>query len=326
MRTLVFIASLLLGLCLASPATAERSGPEGRITFASDGRIYVVNVDGGGLRMIVDGSNAPQDGLEMRIRLPDWAAAPAFSPDGTRVAFVRDLDVWVVNADGSEQRLLGDVSDFIPSPGASNGTIGASSVAWSPDGSQVAYMLSRSGGSGISGGGVADVATGEAHRLHSRNIDSGMFMTVSWLADGSLGIAPGTGDLVRIDPLTGDERPPLPLPKPAPWPASVQQAANGALLMGSFVSDAAILYGQPGAMTQIGSGLSPTFSPDQEWVAYFKGDTIRAVRTNGLDDREVLDLTPLGGRDRHFASTPDCYPERNDSCSYRAPTLSWAAP
>src|SRR5207244_2998241 len=132
--------------------------------------------------------------------------------------------------------------------------------------------------------------------------------------------------LARIDPVTGNELSSLPLAKPVPWPTSVEMAADGALVIGSFVSEGAIIYGRPAAMTQIATGLSPGFSPDDEWVAYFKGDTIRVVRTNGLDDREVLDLAPLGGRDRHFASTPDCYPDRNDSCSYRPPMLSWASP
>ena len=307
--------------------TVERAGPVGRITFASDGRIYVVNVDGSNLQMIVDGSNAQQEGLELILRRPESAAAPAFSPDGTQVAFIRDLDVWLVNADGSEQRLLGDVANFAPSPGASNNTIGASSVAWSPDGTQIAYTLARVGGSGISGLGVVDVATSSVRRFRGRSIESPIFMAVSWLPDDSLSIVPGTEGIARIDPATGDELSLAPLQKTAPWPTMVGESEQGNWVAGSFVSEGAILYGAPGAMSQIAIGLSPTLSPDGEWVVYFKGETIRVVRTDGTDDREVLDLAPLGGRNRHFGSVEDCRPlHQGASCSYRAPTLSWAMP
>jgi hypothetical protein len=153
-----------------------------------------------------------------------------------------------------------------------------------------------------------------------------MFMTVTWLPDGNLVLGPSKGAALRIDPATGNEQPQFDLQKDAPWPATLQQAPDGGWLLGSFVSDSPVLYGAPGAMQQIAAGVSPTLSPDGGWVAYFKGDTLRLVRTDGSGDRALLDLAPLGGRDRHFASTPDCFPDRNDSCSYRPPVLSWAAP
>jgi hypothetical protein len=47
------------------------------------------------------------------------------------------------------------------------------------------------------------------------------------------------------------------------------------------------------------------------------------MRVDGSNDHELVDLAPLGGRDRHFAATPDCYPDRLAGCSYRPPLLSW---
>jgi Tol biopolymer transport system component len=64
-----------------------------------DWEIYVVNLDGTGLRRLTH--NSANDGL------------PTWSPDSTgpaRIAFVSDRDgswaVWVMDADGSNQRRL----------------------------------------------------------------------------------------------------------------------------------------------------------------------------------------------------------------------------
>ena len=58
--------------------------------------IYVVNVDGSGLRRLTN--NAANDGL------PTWA------PDGRAIAFVSDQEggwaVWAMNPDGSGRRKL----------------------------------------------------------------------------------------------------------------------------------------------------------------------------------------------------------------------------
>ena len=60
---------------------------------------------------------------------------PAWSPDGTRIAFASDRDgqwdVWVMNADGSDQRRLTDdlADDAHP--------------AWSPDGMRIAFESER---------------------------------------------------------------------------------------------------------------------------------------------------------------------------------------
>jgi len=73
----------------------------------------------------------------------EHASDPQISPDGTRVAFVRNSfdmmkdrarsRLWVVNADGSDLRPLCD------------GTGNESSPRWSPDGKRVAYITDASG-------------------------------------------------------------------------------------------------------------------------------------------------------------------------------------
>ena len=75
--------------------------------------VYVVRSDGRGLR-----------------RLAEDARGPAWSPDGSRIAYTSLSargGVWVMNADGSGQRLV------TTTPGELYG------VAWSPDGTQLVF-------------------------------------------------------------------------------------------------------------------------------------------------------------------------------------------
>jgi hypothetical protein len=55
---------------------------------------------------------------------------PAWSPDGTKIAFMRDGDIWVMNADGSGLVQLTTDPVYEDDP------------AWSPDGTKIAFMRS----------------------------------------------------------------------------------------------------------------------------------------------------------------------------------------
>jgi Tol biopolymer transport system component len=77
--------------------------------------VWAVNADGTGTRL-----------------LASQASQPRFSPDGGRIAFQRDGDIWSINADGSDQERLTDAPepDVVP--------------RWSPDGRRLAFLRGSS--------------------------------------------------------------------------------------------------------------------------------------------------------------------------------------
>ncbi|HEY0514594.1 MAG TPA: hypothetical protein VGH73_22015 [Thermoanaerobaculia bacterium] len=111
------------------PSPTSFPGPpavaSGRIAFESrrDGNseIYVMNADGTGQTNLTHNLADDHD--------------LAWSPDGSRIAFLRSGGLWVMNADGGNQRQLG---------------ASVSRPAWSPDGTKIAVSFQSGTTSGIS--------------------------------------------------------------------------------------------------------------------------------------------------------------------------------
>lgn len=134
--------------------------------------------------------------LAATLSVEDYAtmptiASPQWAPDGKRIAYVLtqadlersvyDSDVWIIDADGANDRRLTDGSgaDFRP--------------RWSPDGTRIAFLSDRAGKNAIF---LADVANGEVRQLTN---DVTPVRELEWSPDGKL-IA-----FTRIDAATPDE-------------------------------------------------------------------------------------------------------------------------
>lgn len=134
-----------------------------KIAFTSlrDGNyeIYVMNADGSGLtRLTNDGGAVPDPNLQKVDQNPSW------SPDGRRIVFdstrTGNLDVFVMNADGSGQSNLTD-----------HPALDALAV-FSPDGTKIAFVSERGGGGNrdiytmtTTGASVTRLTSTEGHEI-----------------------------------------------------------------------------------------------------------------------------------------------------------------
>jgi Tol biopolymer transport system component len=85
--------------------------------------VFTIQTDGTGEHALTDG-----EALE---------GYPSWSPDGSRIAYAAGDELWVMNADGTDQRVVTDcrlpcVADMAPS--------------WAPDGAHLAFVRQEEGG------------------------------------------------------------------------------------------------------------------------------------------------------------------------------------
>jgi Tol biopolymer transport system component len=121
-RTLALI-TMLTGAVIATPAApagAAFPGTNGRIAFSTDfsrrPQIFTVLPDGTGLRKLT------------HVTAGHAALSPEWSPDGTRIVFTLDDEIWVMDADGSHKHPLAHDPDVLNQ-----------NPSWSPDGARILF-------------------------------------------------------------------------------------------------------------------------------------------------------------------------------------------
>jgi len=125
--------------------------------------IYVLDPETGDLTQLTKGQGNNYD--------------PAWSPDGSRIAFISDRDrkppygtIWLMNADGSDPHPLLETGDYIE--------LGPT---WSPDGTRIAFQSNR--GEGVNPDiFILDIASGALTNLTNHpNMDA----NPAWSPDGT---------------------------------------------------------------------------------------------------------------------------------------------
>ena len=145
-------------------------GVEGGGRFDADWDVFTMAADGSDVRQLTDVSGV--------------FGLPVYSPDGSKIAFMSDregtVDVWVMNADGSDPVNLTAFDDS---------TLDDYHPTWSPDGSQIAFVRGRVPPGGPGKLWVIDADRSNGHVL----LDTPLASFPTWSPDGTR-IAFETGD------------------------------------------------------------------------------------------------------------------------------------
>ena len=263
------IAGTIAALTLASPAHADR------LLVGVLGDVATVDDDGSDYSVIVTEGNA---------RHPSW------SPDGKRIAYMRDFDLWVADADGTDAHEIVDTERAI---------LGAD---WSPTG-RIFY---------------ADVADSETDGTIWSVADDGTDrrrVTDAIAHDGALDVSPdgtrilfGTHTLeltvVRDD---GTERRPVLArtvqngTQPAWSPDGTRIAYLGCPPgEGCGNNDIWTMDTNGGSRTRLTTGpqfdIGPEWSADGKRITYSHFETegfrLRVMEAGGADDHQVSNVPP----------------------------------
>jgi TolB protein len=115
----VLVACAVVLLTVSEKAEAAFPGENGRIAFSAKEstadaqyQIYTIKPDGTGEKQLTNTSSRY------------FNIDPVFSPDGTKIAWNRNSDIWIMNADGTGKKRL---------------IVGGEDPAFSPDGTKIAF-------------------------------------------------------------------------------------------------------------------------------------------------------------------------------------------
>jgi WD40 repeat protein len=230
-------------------------------------------------------------------KLIDGALYPAWSPDGKQIAFqyvdpgTGQFDgLWLADADGTNLRRVpgSEPQDRAPT--------------WSPDGKYLAFESVREGASGIF---VVELASGAVTPLLSSQQVA--YEQPAWSPDGKaiayiLRQVSVQGETRQLYVISDDGSNPRRLADldhvlSASWSPDGKQLVIG-VEQAAFSSSIVLVDVESGEYRTLAEGASyllPTWSPDRNFIAFVRGDTLMMVQANGEEERVVLRLADTFG-------------------------------
>ena len=277
-----------LGVLCAAVATLvsgcggeDRARPDLAFVSSRDGdyAIYEMDADGGGQRRLTEHDVSTSSPARLFFQIE-----PAWSPDGTRIAFTSrrsgDFDVYVMNADGTGTQRLTSTRENDTHP------------SWSPDGDEIAFARD------------SDIWVMSADGSNVRRVSDPMAeeSEPAWAPDGSwlayVRRAPGTASreiwLMRPDgsrrhvvlPQTGRST------GPAWSPDSTKLAFSSNEEGGSIFEIYTVGVDGQGLRTVVpttADNFEPSWSPDGSKIAYQEDGAIFTVEVAGGEIEKLTD-------------------------------------
>lgn len=291
------LSAIALGIA-AAPGEAAFPGGNGRIAFQTfrDGNyeIYAMNADG----------SAP---ARLTNELP-FDGDPAWSADGTRIAFSSVFGIQVMNADGSG-RFSVTTSPFDSEP------------AWSPDGTKLAFTSDDPESAeihvvNVDGSGEVDVTNDPADDYGAAWSPDGTKIAFTRLSVSGpqvrydiYAMNPDGSGQTNLSPGSGYEQQP-------DW------SPDGSRIAFSSFRSIGVMNADGSALTSLQTGpapsTSPAWSPDGYEIAFTRPEglvyveEVSAITADGLELRR---LTTSPGFDGDPTWQPIPFPGRAPDCS-----------
>jgi Tol biopolymer transport system component len=254
----------VFGVGETAPRPAAILG-DGAVAFVSDAdgdaEIYLLHGDGTSIQL----TDNDVDDL-----------APAWSPDGTRIAFLRreerEFHIFVMNADGSEEREVIPAGSGVVA-GELTGDAWFSRLSWSPDGGRIVFAGRRSTADPSC---PLDPCSSELYSVSVEGSELEQLTDTPMLDEWDPAWAPKGGLIafVRTGRRTeGDSVPPR-------IPQLHVMAPDGSKVR---------------SLTSVGAGATkPSWSPAGTMIAFESDGDIAVVNADGTGLRRLVNLPPPG--------------------------------